>query len=31
MKILLAASLKKNLIWGNLIFSGHILMFEWVW
>ena len=23
--------LRKNLIWGNLIFSVHFLMFDWVW
>ena len=23
--------LRKNLIWGNLIFSGHFLMLDWVW
>ena len=23
--------LRKTLIWGNLIFSGHSLMFDWVW
>ena len=22
--------LRKNLIWGNLIFSGHFLMFDWM-
>ena len=23
--------LRKNLFWGNLIFSSHFLMFDWVW
>ena len=23
--------LRKNLIWDNLIFLGHFLMFDWVW
>ena len=23
--------LRKNLIWGNLIFLGHFLLFDWVW
>ena len=23
--------LRKNLIWGNLIFLGHFLLFEWAW
>ena len=29
MKILLVVFLRKNLIWGNLIFIGHFLMFDW--
>ena len=31
MKILLVAFWGKKLIWGNFIFSGHFLMFYWVW
>ena len=31
MKILLVVFWKKNLIGGNLIFSGHFLMFDWMW
>ena len=23
--------LRENLIWDNLIISGHFLMFDWVW
>ena len=23
--------LRKNLIWGNLIFLGHFLLFDWAW
>ena len=23
--------LRKNLFWGNLIFSSHFIMFDWVW
>ena len=30
-KAFLVCFLKKDLIWGNLIFSGHFLMFDWVW
>ena len=31
MKILLVVFGEKNLICDNLIFSGHFLMFDWVW
>ena len=31
MKIFLVAFWEKNLFWGNLIFSGHFLIFDWVW
>ena len=31
MNILLAFFEKKHLICGNLIFSSHFLMFDWVW
>ena len=30
-KNFISCFLRKNLIWGNLIFSGHFLMFDWVW
>ena len=30
-KILLVVSLRKNLIWGYLIFLGYFLLFYWVW
>ena len=31
MKILLVAFREKNLIWSNLIFLGHFLLFDWAW
>ena len=31
MKIFLVVFLRKNLFWGNLIFSTHFLMFDWMW
>ena len=31
MEILLVVFPKKKLIWGNLIFLGHFLLFDWTW
>ena len=31
MNILLVVFQEKNLIWGNLTFLGHFLMFNWTW
>ena len=31
MKICLVAFWEKNLFWGNLVFSSHFLIFDWVW
>ena len=32
MKILFESCfLRKNFIWGNLIFFGHFLLFDWAW
>ena len=31
MKILLVVFREKNLIWGNLIFLGHFLLFDGMW
>ena len=31
MKNFICCFLRKNLIWGNLIFWGHFLLFDWVW
>ena len=28
---IISCFLRKSLIWSNLIFLGHFLMFDWVW
>ena len=30
-EIFFSCFLRKNFFWGNLIFSSHFLMFDWVW
>ena len=30
-EVIFFSFLRKNLFWGNLIFSSHFLIFDWVW